>query len=201
MPEQTSEEIQAKQQESIVFKENINQLPIDNDVASEEVPQGEFTFVKAWTRDEVRATRTVKGNAYQYIPLELMHKLVTHPKMKAVQFNNEEGVPLLQKSFAEVLQDPVLKTFRDYVIEQGIAQFITEPEAVFSFENAGLTQQEVQYLYHEYIHNQLRPVPDELQDKSGVVEYYFGDWGGYLTNGSRSYNKEKTVIRPRELWC
>lgn len=152
---------------------------------AKEGPYGDFTISKhtsltLHTYYKVRGWRIFNENAYQYIPLKLMHTLATDNYLKALVFNNPSGIFFLNKAFAEVESNPVLKKYSDKAIKLAKENFKTCNKEFFDlpFEDM-LTVKEAKYLYHEFIHNSLAP------------EFGFGMIPEYLTNGSRDYNKDK----------
>lgn len=138
------------------------------------------TSLALQTYYKVRGWRIFNENAYQYVPLKLMHSLATDEYLKALEFNNPAGKVFLDKAFVEVESNPILKKYSDQVIKLCKENFKTCNKEFFDlpFEDM-LTPEEAKYLYHDFIHNSLSP------------EFGFNRIADYLTNGSRDYNKDK----------
>ncbi|AWM79319.1 hypothetical protein DKL61_02515 [Gammaproteobacteria bacterium ESL0073] len=159
----------------------------------QETTKGELSVVKKWGGYyEVRANRTVNGNAYQYIPLKLMQILAEDSGV--AKFTHPIGLPEIKKVYSEVSADPILAKFNAYVTKQGLAQYKTAATFDFHPINADLTEAESQYMYHEYIHASLAA---EIRYRPSK---YFGN---YVTNGSQyynqDYNKELDAFEPRRV--
>lgn len=152
----------------------------------EEITQGELTVVKkTFGGYEVRANRTVNGNAYQYIPLKLMHVLAEDKGVP--KFNNVMGMDKLEQAYADVNADPILARFSAYVVGQGLKCYKTESAFDFNPEDAGLTKFEQQYMYHEYIHTSL-----QAEFRADPKNFFLK----YVTNGSQNYNKDLDTFEP-----
>jgi len=139
---------------------------------------GELEVVNGWTSYHVRAYRTVPGNAYQYIPLDVMRQLI-EKKLNAVRFT-DEGLPDIEKNISEYQSDVVLKKFGDHAINQATSNYDKKSEITLNPDNI-LSEGERKYLYHEYIHATL------------TAELSFNPYNYFastVTNGSQDYNKD-----------